>query len=571
MFLYKKVKKGIEYFYLRQTKRVKGKVVCEFQIYIGNKDKLYEVIQNGLNPIANIIKPESSEVLHFGSVAALVALLHKLNAFQIIDSVCIKRKQDMPMSYYLLIAAINRCIQAKSKNSIGPWIKKTSLPNLLKNLSPQKFTSQHFWNHMNNIDVNEIEKIEDALAKAVVEEYNLDLDSVLFDSTNFYSYIHSFNNNCTIEQRGKNKQNRLDLRQANFALLVTKEHHIPLYHRVYAGNNNDYTAFQDMIVSLKKKRDLLLGKSDDKKFTLVFDSGNVSNDNIELINKYKLQFISKLKPSCHKDLLNIPLSKYKIYKNENTIIKFHKTTKKVYGNDHLIVIKYSKNHFDAEYATLCHQTKEIELQLKLLSKRLSGYIQANKLPSNVTIKSVGNNVNDIFKNRTSLKTIFNVEIKKVNEKFLTIKWSFSQSKLKKHTETYLGKTIYFSNILNLEPEEIIETYSCSYQIEEIFKVSKNRNHGCWWPKFHWTDQKIKVHAFYCFISLLLTSVLQLEARRSNIALDIHSILDELHNIYEIIDTMENDNGKTFSLRRHSTLNKIQKTLFKQFELNDHFK
>lgn len=570
MHLYKKIKKGIEYFYLRQTKRVDGKVICEFQTYIGNKDRLHEVIQNGLNPISSIKAPDDSQVFHFGSVASFLAILNKLNAFQIIDDVLKTRTQSLPMSYYLLSAAINRCIQARSKNSIASWLHKTSLPSLLSNFDSKKFSSQHFWNHMNSIEDKDIEIIENELAKAVVKKYRLNLDTLLFDSTNFYSYIHSFNDDCTIEKRGKNKQKRMDLRQANFALLVTKDHHIPLYHRVYDGNQNDYTAFQDTILSLKKKRDLLLGNKSTKQFVLVFDNGNVSDDNITLIRKYNLSFVSKLKPSNHQDLLDVPLSKYKFYKNDDGVVKFYKTTKKVYGANYLVVVKYSLNHYKAEYKTLKYQVAEIESQLKKLSLRLNGYIKNNKLPGNVSLNSVANNISDIFKNRRGLKKLFNVEISTKNNKFPIIKWTLEKRTLKKYCRTNFGKTIYFSNLMKMSSEEIIETYSYSHQVEEAFKISKNRNHGCWWPKFHFTDQKIKVHAFYCYISLLLISLLELEAARKRIKIDIHSIIDELHSIYEIVDTFKNHNGKSFTFRRHSSLNKVQKTLYHHFDLDSYF-
>jgi transposase len=257
MFLYKKIKKGVTYYYLRQTKRVKGKVVCEFQIYIGNKKRLYQVIQNGLNPIAKIAKPKSSRVYNFGSVAAMLSIANEMNLFNIIDAVCHKREQDLPISVYLVVAAINRSIHAKSKKALGEWLSKTSLPHILPRINLEKMSSQHFWNHMNMINESDIANMENEIVKQVVKTQKINLDAVLYDSTNFYSYIHSFNEDNKIEARGHNKQKRDDLRQANFALLVSKDHHIPLYHKVYDGNENDFTAFTKTIFSLKEKRDIL--------------------------------------------------------------------------------------------------------------------------------------------------------------------------------------------------------------------------------------------------------------------------------------------------------------------------
>jgi hypothetical protein len=108
MYLYKKTKKGIDYFYLRETKRVNGKVICNFQKYIGTKDRLNHVILNGLSPVEKILTPLHTEVLNYGAVAALLNVFNKINTTEAIDLVCTKRDQDLPVSSYLMSAAINR-------------------------------------------------------------------------------------------------------------------------------------------------------------------------------------------------------------------------------------------------------------------------------------------------------------------------------------------------------------------------------------------------------------------------------------------------------------------------------
>ena len=45
--LYKKVKKGHEYFYIRETQRVYGKPTTINQVYLGTADKVQEVLGKG--------------------------------------------------------------------------------------------------------------------------------------------------------------------------------------------------------------------------------------------------------------------------------------------------------------------------------------------------------------------------------------------------------------------------------------------------------------------------------------------------------------------------------------------
>jgi hypothetical protein len=52
--------------------------------------------------------------------------------------------------------------------------------------------------------------------------------------------------------------------------------------------------------------------------------------------------------------------------------------------------------------------------------------------------------------------------------------------------------------------------------------------------FHWTDSKIQVHAFYCVLALLLTSLLQRELASHDLKLSINSMLEELAAIRETL-------------------------------------
>jgi hypothetical protein len=51
--------------------------------------------------------------------------------------------------------------------------------------------------------------------------------------------------------------------------------------------------------------------------------------------------------------------------------------------------------------------------------------------------------------------------------------------------------------------------------------------------FHWTDSKIRVHAFYCVLALTLTSLLWREVCRAGLELSLGEILRLLGGIYEV--------------------------------------
>jgi hypothetical protein len=62
---------------------------------------------------------------------------------------------------------------------------------------------------------------------------------------------------------------------------------------------------------------------------------------------------------------------------------------------------------------------------------------------------------------------------------------------------------------------------------------KNPHFVSWRPLYHWTDQKIRVHAFYCVLALLLSSLLRRTLAQKDIDLSIVKILSTLSEIKEV--------------------------------------
>ena len=55
----------------------------------------------------------------------------------------------------------------------------------------------------------------------------------------------------------------------------------------------------------------------------------------------------------------------------------------------------------------------------------------------------------------------------------------------------------------------------------------------WDPLLHWTDQKIRVHAFYCFAALLMSSLLKRELHNQKISMSLSRVFESLSRIQEV--------------------------------------
>src|SRR5207249_1362833 len=156
--------------------------------------------------------------------------------------------QGLSSGQYLLLAALNRAIAPTSKEHLADWYRRTILTRLLP-VDPARLSSQNFWNHMDLITADQILECERQMTERLVQRLQLDLRALVYDGTNFFTYIHT-RTPSQLPQRGHNKQKRGDLRQVNLGLLVSTDFHIPLFHRVYAGHVHDSVEFCSITAEL---------------------------------------------------------------------------------------------------------------------------------------------------------------------------------------------------------------------------------------------------------------------------------------------------------------------------------
>jgi len=232
--------------------------------------------------------------------------------------------------------------------------------------------SQHFWDHMDCLSEESIEKIEADLIESIWKNYDIRTDTLLFDTTNFFTYIDSTNERCTIAQRGKNKQKRTDLRQIGYALVVTREDHIPLFQHTYVGNQPDCITFQKVIEKIKKRLTLL--NLDFSRHTLIFDKGMPTKKNFAMIDDLKCSYVTSIKLAGHKDLIeSFKENAEEISVNEEKVLAF-RSKKKICNKERVALIYLSETLREGVMRGIRESiTKRIklldEIQRKLVSSK----------------------------------------------------------------------------------------------------------------------------------------------------------------------------------------------------------
>jgi transposase len=519
----KKIKKGKPYYYAVESARVDGKPRIVNQVYLGSPERIMKNAQTSEPP-----KPKEAVIYQYGGVETLWRITQQLGLIDIINRHAPKRNQGPSIGHYMILAAINRALKPKSKVLIGQWYQQTTLLKRWK-YSPSVFTSQRFWDHMDELNENQLTSIERDITRRVVESYDINLECLLYDTTNFFSWIDSFNDRPSLPQRGKSKVGRNNLRQVSLALLVSRAERIPLFHDVYPGNRNDFSQFQTIASRLADLcREL---KKNCPNITFVFDKGNNSQKGMDTAHVERLHFVGSLTPSHYKDLLDIPIDRFTKCGEWSGLIAY-RTTADVFEQKQTVVVTYSERFFVQQHATISRELSKAVQALNALAERLSRWRQGKmKKGRKPTIQSVLKQVADIL-SAQHMKAIIQTEVHE-KDGCPAIDFRTDHQALQSIADRTLGKTILFTDRDDWSTEEIIYAYRGLSKIEDAFKNMKNIEFLHWQPMFHWTDQKIRVHAFYCVLALTLVSLLRLELNRAGLVMTIPVILQQLQDIYEI--------------------------------------
>ena len=98
----------------------------------------------------------------------------------------------------------------------------------------------------------------------------------------------------------------------------------------------------------------------------------------------------------------------------------------------------------------------------------------------------------------------------------------------------LGRTVLLTNRLDWTAEQVAAGYGGQQSIERVFRGLKDGDWLGWGPMHHWTDRKIRIHAFYCMLGISLLHYLHKKAQAVWADLSIEQLLEELEQIKQFV-------------------------------------
>jgi len=528
--LYKKKIKGRTYWYLRETVRKGKRVEVKWQKYLGTPDTILDRLKKA-EATGVPLRIQSKE---FGSVFIANELEKMINTIGIVDSIVKPdpREGGPSVGEYFFFAWVNRLIEPKSKNAIGDWYRKTDI-NSIRNVCLSDLTSARYWEKWNRVSKEQIDAIAKAFFEKIWATQKKTPEYVLFDTTNYYSYMASSTKSEFFE-RGHNKDGKHYLRQIGLALLVDKATKLPLFYREYKGNEHDSKVFHRIIDEMFKV--LCRLNHTKSRMTVVFDKGMNSEDNIAFIDNhhqihfittYSTYFVQELARKDIKHFKSIKIRHNTGFEDKNSTEDFllaYRTELKLWGRKRVVVVVFNPATQRKKLYTFRYKLQKIRQALLEFRRK---YRQQK--PRWKDFEIIKNRYIRLCKQMHIGSQYYHLELN--SEK--TFSFRKNQHEINK-AESLFGRQIIVTDNMDWSTEQIVQASLDRWIIEKEFRDTKSSNHIAVRPMFHWTDSKICCHLLTCVIALTIKRLLELHVKPVLGNVTAEKVIEEMRTLDSLI-------------------------------------
>jgi transposase len=487
---------GIRYYRIVESFRNNGKPSIRVLAHLGRVDDILQIHQQQRKDVPVRIASVSA-----GAVTALHHLTQELDLAGRINRAISpdeypQVRDALTVGESMVAAMIGRACAPRSKRAFADWAKTTHLPDLM-HFASADLTSQHFWDQMNAVPVEKLAVIEQELVREVVRIEELQLQALAYDTTNFYTHIASTNLRPKLPQRGKNKQGRHDLRQMGLALVVDQVTQLPLAHVLYEGARSDMKTFVEFLKPVRKRLRDLTGQPD--QLTLVFDAGASSRQNLEGLERY----VTALRPSDHRALLSeaaghlaeVPLS-------TGATVRAWRTLRTIAGKQREVVVVFSPQLHEGQLRGLRQTLSRSWRELEEMQLHPPKSVEAAKRKL------------DKIRRHQYFSSLLCYEITRHGKGPMHIRLWSDWEEYQRLVTCYFGLRVLITDRAAWSTAQIIQAYRGQSKVEAAFRDLKDTRMLSTRPQFHWTDQKLHVHAFVCVTAYLLVTLLHLRAKQN---------------------------------------------------------
>jgi len=365
---------------------------------------------------------------------------------------------------------------------------------------PERFTSQAFWDCFDQIEsaapgaADQLQQAQTRLLGVWKDKHLISRRLLAYDTTNFHTYIASTNQRSQLAQRGHNKQGRHNLRQAGLSYVLDGESGLSLCHHVYPGNLADANELPAALERIGAMLDEQAIARDS--VTLVLDKGSAALANTVALEQAGAGWISALPwNQAPPSLREQPCEKLAPLGGAHPGLQATAAKQVVHGREYLCVVVYSAVFASEQLHSITATLTKVMQSIRRLASEIA------KPESRFTEEGIQRRLRRWLAT-PYLSEILTCELK-ADGKSWDLRMAFDHAALPRLLEHRLGRTTLLTNRLDWTAEQVVDGYLGQQRIEGVFRGLKEGDWLRWGPMYHWTDSKIRVHAFYCLLGISL--------------------------------------------------------------------
>jgi len=523
-------KKGNQlYYYVVESARVDGQPRIVHQAYLGTAEKVAALVKDRTAPV-----PVSAASREFRLPGALWLAARQTGLFALLESLWPAPRSGPSPAHYLLLAAIHRVCQPGPKTEVADWYRSTIL-DAAWGFPPARFRSQDFWDAFEQILPERLDPLsatEDPLDHAQLRLLGLWKEKQLvsrrllsYDTTNFYTYIASDNTRNELAQRGHNKQGRHNLRQVGLSYVLDGDHGLSLCHHVYRGNIADGEEFSTSLARMLGMLDRTQMARDT--VTLVLDKGGAALANTVQLEEAGVGWIAAL-----------PWNQAPVSFRERAVAQLPPCSSAqpgvraaaekllVHGKEYLCVLKYSASFAGEQLHSLSTSLSKALQSLRRFAMEL------NKPQARWNEDQIRSKIRR-WLSVPYLEELIRYQIDSQEGRW-RLQFDFDTAAWQRLLDHRLGRTVLLTNRMDWTAEQVALGYSAQQDVERVFRGLKDGDWLGWGPMHHWTDRKIRIHAFYCMLGISLLQYIHKQAQAAWNGISMEQLLVELRQIQQFV-------------------------------------
>jgi len=517
------------YYYVVESARVEGKPRIVHQAYLGTAEKLAEMVRDRTAPV-----PLAASMREFGLPAALWSAAQQTGVWDVLLSLWPAPRSGPSPAHYVLLAALHRICEPGPKTEVAEWYRQSILAALW-GFAPERFTSQAFWDAFEQIlpeaeqdlpvEQDPLEQAQLRLLALWKEKQLVSRRLLAYDTTNFYTYIASSNTRNHLAQRGHNKQGRHNLRQVGLSYVLDGDNGLSLCHHVYPGNVADVEEFSTALARITRMLDE--NQIARETVTLVLDKGSAALASTVALEEAGLGWISALPwNQAPAELRSRAVEELAVCSSAQPGVRAASEKILVHGREYVCVVKYSASFAGEQLHSLTSSLSRVLQALRRLARDLKKPKARWKQAQ--IVRKINRWLAPPF-----LRELIRYHLEEQADGW-HLQFDFDSAALPQLLEHRLGRTVLLTNHRDWSAEQVVAGYAGQQAIERVFRGLKDGDWLSWDPMHHWTDRKIRIHAFYCMLGISLLHHVHKQAQAGWADLSMEQLLEELEQIKQFV-------------------------------------